>query len=155
MALVNGNTVKVKISITDDSGSGIELAPMDGLVRVINGNLKKCPSCRPSNRLELKLDCRVRFVSNWKLSYMKSELNNLYHLKRQLKKCMNHRDSRRVRKKIYSNKVSIKERKEGKKGQYITAPVVNGIDNTGRQRKVDGNKETMNSILLSFYVGTR
>lgn len=98
VALVNRNTVKVKVSIKDNLWYGIELVPMDNLVRAINDNLRNYSSCQPSNRLELKLDRRVGFASNWKLSCMtcdttdRSELNNLYHLQRQMKKCTNYRN---------------------------------------------------------------
>ena len=87
VSLVNGNIVKVKVLIKDNSGSRIELALMNNLVWVINDNLMNCTSCLPSNCLELKLDRCVGFASNWKLSCTtcdttdRSELNNLYHLK--------------------------------------------------------------------------
>ena len=46
--------------------SGISLAPMDNLVRVVNENLKDCKYCK-GNRLELKMDRRIGLASNYKL----------------------------------------------------------------------------------------
>ena len=66
VALVNGKDVRVRVSVNRITGSGIELAPMDNLVTLVNENLRNCTLCNKS-RLELEKDCRVGFAVNWKI----------------------------------------------------------------------------------------
>ena len=159
VALVNGKLVKVRVSVNKLVGSGIELAPMDNLVRKVNDNLRICTLCDES-RLELEMDRRVGFAVNWKLSCKScaagdvSDRNNLNHLKRQLVKCVDYTETRKVKKKIRRKKLYTKQRKDEKKYRYITAPLVNGISNEGRQRKVADYSVNIRAILSSFYVGT-
>ena len=77
------------------------------------------------------------------------------HLKRQLAKSVDYWEAKKVRKKIRRKKGDIKARKEEKKDRYITAPLVNGINNGGRQRKVTDYLVNIRAIVSSFYVGTR
>ena len=80
--------------------SGIELAPMDNIVKMVNTNLRNCVACKKSC-LELKVDRRIGFASNWKLSCSscdkidQSHYNNLNHMKRSLGRCTDYTERRK------------------------------------------------------------
>ena len=97
--------------------SGIELAPMDNIVSMVNDNLRNCVECKTSC-LQLKVDLRVGFASNWKLSCTscdkidQSHYNNLSHLKRNLQSCTDITQTRIEKKKIRRKKQTMNTRKK-------------------------------------------
>ena len=139
--------------------SGIDLAPMDNLVSMVNNNLSNCRSCKGS-QLELVPDRRVGFAANWRLSCMScdkvdmSQRNNINHLKRQLPRCKDFKERRTLKRRIIKKKEKLKDRNNKKRMRYISSPLIKDIDNAGKQRKVTDYAVNIRAIVSSFYVGT-
>jgi len=93
--------------------SGIDLAPMDNLVSMVNDNLSNCRSCKGSS-LELVTLRRVGFAANWRISCTSCDKvdmlhrNSMNHLKRQLPKCKDHKGMRALKRKITKKKEKSK-----------------------------------------------
>ena len=72
--------------------SGLDIAPMDAIVEMVNGNLKNCAHHKDTP-LVLGLHCRIGFASNWRLSCKMcdkdsvSVKNSIDYLKRTLDSC--------------------------------------------------------------------
>ena len=67
VALINDKVLRVQVLVKEEKKtSGTDLVPMDNLVALVNDNLKDCKFCKGQS-LELGLDRRVGFATNWKL----------------------------------------------------------------------------------------
>ena len=110
VALISDKLLRVHVLVKGEKRvSGTDLVPMDNLLALVNNNLKDCEFC-PGQSLELALDRRVGFATNWKLACKscervdRSHKNAWYHLQRQLHKCKDHKERRIVKKKLNRKK---------------------------------------------------
>ena len=112
---------------TGTVGSGMDLAPMDRVMEIVNENLRDCPCCKGS-KLKLEHDKRVGFASNYKLtctSCKKKEVsleNTVHYLKRKVGLCKDFKTRRSVKKALYKKRESFRKQKKIRTDRRIASP---------------------------------
>ena len=86
--------------------SGLDIAPMDAIIEMVNSNLRNCP-CHRKTPLVFEPHRRVGFASNWKLTCSECEIeaksvdNSITYLKSNLDSCKSNTERRSIKRKIY------------------------------------------------------